>query len=113
MEKNIAGILSLTGLLVMIGIWYIFIFATDTEGLSKSELFIGSFSGADSSFFIGSIVSSALCVVSASLFFYGKVKIGVVIVATHALGAVFLYSWVLIAVICLPLLFAPTVWKSA
>jgi len=112
MEIKIAGSLSILSAIVLLGIWFVMLFAAQPSGISPFEAAIQqaayslSPNKSGTWFFVFSLVSIAACLCTAALLFFTRhVKAAIAIIAIHCLAGFFIYNFVLVLAIALPLPF--------
>ncbi|WP_049721737.1 hypothetical protein [Gilvimarinus polysaccharolyticus] len=119
MDSKIAGTLSLLSAAALIAIWWVFLFSARPDCLDSIPLAIDSAKYALSPtesgswlfvFTLGSIVT---CIVTSLALLFGKKKrIAMYVIATHSVMALFIYTWSLVLVIALPLVYFAKVYKN-
>ncbi|MCL6417732.1 hypothetical protein MIB92_18880 [Aestuariirhabdus sp. Z084] len=120
MDSKIAGTLSLLGAATLIVIWWVFLFAARPDCLDSIQLALDSAKYAlspnesGSWLFIFTLASITTCIITSLILFFGKQKrIAMYLIATHSVIAVFTYTWSLVLVIALPLIYFGKVQKNA
>ena len=112
MDNKIAGILSLLGAVALGVIWWVFLFSARPDCLDSIELAINSaryaLSPSESGtwLFVYTLVSIVICITTSLILLYGQQKkFAMYLIASHALAALFVYTWSLILAIALPLIY--------
>jgi ABC-type Na+ efflux pump permease subunit len=120
MDSKIAGTLSFLGALALIAIWLVFLFAARPDCLDSFQLAIASAkyalspSESGSWLFVFTLASIFTCFAAGLILFFGKQKnIAMYLIATHAVVAMFIYTWSLVLAIALPLIYFGKVHKNA
>ena len=120
MDSKIAGTLNLLGAAALIAIWWVFLFAARPDCLNSIQLAMSSAkyaltpSESGSWLFVFTLVSIIICVVTSLILFFGQHKtIAMYLIATHAVLAMFIYTWSLVLAIALPLIYFGKVQKNA
>ncbi len=120
MNTKISGTLSLLGAAALIAIWWVFLFSARPDCLDSIQQAISSAkyalspSESESWLFIFILLSIATCIETSLILLFGKHKnIAMYLIAAHTVVALFIYTWPLVLVISLPLIYFLKVQKSA
>jgi uncharacterized membrane protein len=120
MEYKIAGAFSLIGALALLGSWGIFLFSAHPESANSVQLAIKyatyalTPSESGTWLFIFTLVSAFTCLTTSFiLFFCQKKKLAMYVSLLHSVLGVFVYTWTLVLVIALPLVYFKKVGNHA
>lgn len=118
-KRTIAGLLSITGGLVILSIWVFFLFYGQLgQGLSLESIIdhiISMLSAGDGlEFFLYSILCVLGCFISGALFISGKLpKLGITIVVANSVAVSLMFAWFVAAVVVSPLFLSKWVLNNA
>ncbi|WP_062268527.1 hypothetical protein [Endozoicomonas arenosclerae] len=118
MDSKIAGTLSLLGAAALLGIWWIFLFSARPECFNSYELayeavkYVLSPAEPNRWLFLSTLLSILISFTTGLLLIAGKQKNrAMLLVLTHTIAAIFIYTWSLVVAIALPLLFFNKVYQ--
>ena len=113
MSNKGAGVFSLIAGGCFIAIWWVYLFGVKPDCVSSIEaakqafIFAVSPSEAGSWFFIYTLVSVLICLACAAIFFSGRhTKLAFMVTLVHGVVGFFLYWWVPVLFVGMPLTFA-------